>query len=264
MKKLIWFLTKLIILVYIGLNIIFYYKQDKFIFYPKKIEKAVAEEFSKDKMVDLISFKADDGTVLNGWLVNPKNKKIIIYYGGNSEELSYNIEHFKKIDDYAVLLINYRGYGLNEGIPSEKSFIDDARTIYNQVRLKYDNIVLFGRSLGTGIAVRLAKEKKPDALILTSPYNDLGSVIQGYFPILPVKLLLNHRFSSLKYAKQTDIKMLALLAENDEIIDRAYSSALINGWYGNKERIIVKNSNHNSIIDKEEYLDHINKYLSKL
>ena len=90
---------------------------------------------------------------LHGWLIHPERKTLLVYYGGNGEEASQLIDLFKPLENVATLLVNYRGYGESEGSPTEEHLVGDALAILEDVKERFDSIVLLGRSLGSGIAV---------------------------------------------------------------------------------------------------------------
>ncbi|MCK5720652.1 MAG: alpha/beta hydrolase, partial [Thiomargarita sp.] len=190
---------------------------------------------------------------------------LIIYFGGNAEEVSSHFTDLEHFTGWSLLLVNYRGYGLSEGKPSEKVLFDDALLIYDKFAARTDidaqKIVAFGRSLGTGIAVYLAAHRKLAGVILISPYDSVASIAQEVYPYAPISLLLNHPFRVINYANKIQIPMLALIAKNDHIIPPHHSFKLIDAWGGQVHKKVIENTDHNNIVNETEVWQQISLFL---
>lgn len=173
----------------------------------------------------------------------------IIYFGGNAEDVSYNLPPFEKsFPDYAIYLLHYRGYGGSSGSPTEKANHQDALSLFDKVRANHSNIIIVGRSLGAGVAVRLASQRKTSRLILITPYDSLLDVAAGQFPWIPVKLLLRDKYDSGRYAPQITAPTAIIAAENDEIIPRASTEKLFARFgKGVASIIVIPAASHNTI-----------------
>ncbi len=117
----------------------------------------------------------------------------MIYFGGNGEEVSWLVPEFSRVPDWAALLVNYRGYGLSEGQPSETKLYRDALALYDRATRRPDidsgRVIVMGRSLGTGVATYLASQRPVAGVVLISPYDSLVQVAREAYPFLPVNLL---------------------------------------------------------------------------
>lgn len=122
--------------------------------------------------------------------------------------------------------MHYRGYGGSSGKPSEQALVADALALFDQLQSKYSDITVLGRSLGSGVAVQLAAQRKVTQLLLITPFDSLSALAQRQFPFFPVKWLLKDTYNSVAYAPDINSPTLILLAEQDEIIGRAHSEAL--------------------------------------
>ena len=134
--------------------------------------------------------------LLRGWVVNAGQAgPVIVYFGGNAEEVSVNIGDFAELRATTVL-INYRGYGESTGKPSEQHLVGDAVAVSEWARERFSGrpLVLFGSSLGTGIAVLAAAQVGPDAAVLLSPYRSIARVAQKHFRVFPVRWMIRHPF----------------------------------------------------------------------
>jgi len=245
-----------------------YFFQDKLLFYPQKIETATLKILRKYHADSEIKLKTPDNITLHGWFLKAnKSKKspLLIYFGGNAEEVSGHISEKAFFKNYSLLLMNYRGYGLSKGKPSEKNLFKDALFIYDTFAKRTDvdsrKIVAMGRSLGSGVAVYLAKHRRLEKVILVSPYDSIQNVAQKIYPYAPISLLLKHPFDSLSRAPSISTPMLALIADNDTVISPEHSKALVKKWKGKTKQVIIQNTEHNSITSADEYWANIEEYL---
>ena len=244
--------------------------QEKLIFFPQPLSKAEADAIAKMyPHAESIAIRTPDNVIIRGWFV--KNSKLpaaplIIYFGGNAEELSYLVHQAEKFAGWSLALVNYRGYGLSEGTPGEKKLCNDAIAVYDYFVGRTDvdsgKIVVMGRSLGTGVAVSLASVRKVRGLILVSPYDSLLSVAKELYPFLPVTLLLKHRFDSIAKAPLITAPLLAIVASDDTIIHRRHSERLVEKWAGPHSLVTIEGVDHNGISDSALYWEVIQNFLA--
>ena len=236
-----------------------YFQQKSFIFYPSQSKHQLKDSRSKN-----FSLEHKDA-ILNGWLINHgyASNKLIIYYGGNAEDIFYSIDTFKKFDDAASLLINYRGYGVSTGSPSEENFFADALAIYDEVRSRYEpeKVILMGRSLGSGIAIHVAAQREVHGLILVTPYDSIESLAKKQFPFMPVSLLLKHKFRSIDYADKITSPSLIIYGGKDRTVPPASTEKLIEGLTGKKKVVYIEDAEHNNIELFAEYDLEILKFI---
>lgn len=189
--------------------------------------------------------------------VRPHNgPNALIYFGGNAEDVSRNLEQFSQaFPDHALYLMHYRGFGGSTGSPSEEAIAQDAMTLFDKVYNTHPQIAVVGRSLGSGVAVRLASQRPAARLILITPYNSLDELAVRQYPIFPVKWLLKDKFESWKYAEHISIPTLLLAAGQDEVIPRASTEKLYGHFAkGVASLKVIPAVGHNSISDSPEYL----------
>lgn len=207
---------------YIGVCALLWAFQEKLIFHPKPVRATPPNPPAEP--IDL----ARPDAVLHGWVVNAESKgPLIVYFGGNAEEVSWNIPNWAERDATTVL-VNYRGYGDSTGKPGEAALRSDALAVADWARTRYPDqpVVLFGQSLGSGIAVLTASTVKPDALILISPYRSVENIARRTVPFVPVRALLKHRFNA-EGAVADLPRTLVLASERDEVIGFAENRAMI-------------------------------------
>lgn len=191
--------------------------------------------------------------------------RALIYFGGNAEDVSRNLPEFAEaFPEYAVYLLNYRGFGGSGGSPSEEAIAEDALALFDQVYTSHPQVSLIGRSLGSGVAVRLASQRPVQNLILVTPYNSLEEIAARQYPWVPVKWLLKDRFESGKYAAHIRVPTLLLAASDDEVIPRASTQRLLENFpQGVALLRVVPDSGHNSISDRAQYLQWMEDVLNR-
>ena len=259
-----------IIALYLLSCILVYSIQSRLIFFPKRLS-ADAHNLKQDSSIENIQIKINVSQYLRGWLCkNSQNEKqnIIIYFGGNGDEVSSFIPQAKQIKGWSVVLINYAGYGDSDGSPSEKEFFNSALKIYDCILSRKDvdknNIVIMGRSIGTGVATFLANSRPSKGVILISPFESLSSVVKDNFGFLPVDIILKNKFDSKIYAKNVKSPLLCICGLNDRTVRPKHSKSLIKYWGGRTEFIEFNGFNHDNLIYSKELINSINDFLIKL
>ena len=175
------------------------------------------------------------------------SSQALLYFGGNAEDVSVALPQFAAaFPGHAVYVMHYRGYGGSTGSPSEQALVADALTLYDQLQTQHSAITVIGRSLGAGVAVQLAAQRKVAQLLLITPFDSLSALAQRQFPFFPVKWLLKDTYNSVAYAPAISCPMLILLAEQDEIIGRAHSEALYQAFAPGIARVKSYSGSHNS------------------
>ncbi|KNY29610.1 alpha/beta hydrolase [Pseudobacteroides cellulosolvens] len=243
---------------------------EELILWPHKISGDVTAISKQANNVESVEITTKDGNILRGWLVKNSNtpkSNLLIYFGGNAEELSYVIPKMSKLDEWSVALINYRGYGMSEGSANETTLFSDSLEIFDYFASRSDinksNIVVMGRSIGTGVAAYLAQNRNASAVILTSPYDSIISVVQDICPIVPADLLLKHKFDSLSRAPLIKQPVLILVGTEDTLIPPWHSKKLKDAWGGKAYYEELASENHNSIDDADIYWSRIRDFLSQ-
>ncbi|MDY6991228.1 MAG: alpha/beta hydrolase [Pseudomonadota bacterium] len=262
----------IILQVYIILGLVIYLAQDHLLF-PKqplapKNQQWLAQTFPNAE----ITFLTPDQIQLQGWLLRSpqataEKTPLLIYFGGNAEEVSTMAWHMEHFPGWSLLLINYRGYGLSEGNPSQQHLFADALTIYDTISQRTDIdqscIVAMGRSLGTGVAVHLAAQRPLDGVILISPYDSVTAVAKQIYFFLPVSLLLKHPFNSIAQAPQITAPMLTLVAKEDSLIKPSHSYRLAEHWQGPHEVQELPAVNHDTIMESKGFWPPVEQFLNQ-
>jgi len=268
-------LLRIILAVLIAIPLLLYpflyFMQERLIFIERKMDNDVLEKIRKEYPNTEVRIKTPDNVILHGWFVKNSTEEqspLLIYFGGNAEEVSGHLMEIDFFKGWSLLFVNYRGYGLSSGKPSEKHLFNDALLLYDtfskRADINHNKIVVIGRSLGTGVAVYLAAQRALKGVVLVSPYDSIRSLGQERFPYVPVSLLLKHPFDVMGYAPSIKIPMLALIAQDDEIISPPHSFALIKAWGGSTHQRIIPNTGHNEITMGQGYWENIITFLDQL
>lgn len=229
--------------------------QDRLIYFPRPLAPGTAERMRNDVPgSEELHLTATDGIALRGWLVKNSSRErspLLIYFGGNAEEVSHLAADAARFPGWSLVLVNYRGYGLSQGEPGEAAFLADAVTIFDTVIARPDidptRVIAMGRSLGTGVAVHLASQRPLAGVILVSPYDSMVNVGKDHYWFLPVGLMLRHRFDAAVLAPSVQAPLLALVAGDDEVVSPRRSAALVERWGGPKEMLTIPDRGHNDI-----------------
>ncbi len=180
----------------------------------------------------------------------------VIYFGGNAEDVNFSLPSLSSaFPAHAIYLPHYRGYGGSPGKPSETALVTDALALFDKVRTEHPNIVIIGRSLGSGVAVQVASLRRAEKLVLVTPYNSLQELAASQFPFFPVRWLLLDKFESWRYAAQVTSPTLIIAAEHDEVIPRTSTETLHAHFrIGVSTLRIVAGAGHNTVSESKEYV----------
>ena len=204
--------------------------------------------------VETVRFPTADGLVLAGWFVSPPSRAAagtVIVFNGNAANRAARAPLAAALRDhgYQVLLFDYRGYGGNGGAPTEPGLVADARAarayLLGRADVDASRLVYFGESLGSAVAIALAAEHRPAALVLRSPFTSLADVGRVHYPWLPITLLLRDRFASLETIRDVDCPVLVIAGDRDRIVPVDQSRRLYNAARAPKDLVIVAGADHN-------------------
>lgn len=220
-------------------------------FQPKAISVEAAQSLTSPG-VSAIDLTASDGIHLRGWLVRNSTESqtpLLIYFGGSGSESSEMIPFAQGLDGWSVALINYRGFGLSDGTPTQSNVLADALFIYDHLSIRSDidsdYVVTMGYSLGTGVAVYLSSQRPVAGTILAAPYDTWTLIGVKQSPLYaPLSGIMKHYFDSIALAPQINNPMLCLTGSNDTAISPALSNRLTGAWGGEVTSIEYPGEDH--------------------
>jgi pimeloyl-ACP methyl ester carboxylesterase len=198
-----------------------------------------------------------EGAQLNITVRPHPGPKALIYFGGNAEDVSANLASFSTaFPDHALYLMHYRGFGGSTGKPTEKLLHQDAAALFDKVHGEHPDVALVGRSLGSGVAIRLATVRPASRLVLVTPYDSIEGIAAKQFPYFPVRWLLTDKFASIRYAPAIRVPTLILQAEHDDVIPADSTARLYAAFApGTASLVVIRGVGHNSLSDTTQYLE---------
>lgn len=176
--------------------------------------------------------QAPDGARLVAWWVPPKpGQPTLLYFHGNAGSLVFRADWVRRCQQRGrgILMLSYRGYAGSTGSPSEAANVADARLAYRTLTaagITPADIILYGESLGSGVAVQLAVEAPIGGLVLEAPYTSTVEIGAAVYPLLPVRLLMLDRYDSLSRIDRVQAPLLIIHGERDEVIPLAHGRRL--------------------------------------
>ena len=224
--------------------------------------------------VETVTFPTEDGLVLSGWFVPSRAAAVagtVIVFNGNAANRAYRapLAATLRSQGFQVLLFDYRGYGGNGGGPTEPGLVADARAarayLLGRVDVDASRLVYFGESLGAAVAIALAVEHGPAAMVLRSPFTSLVDVGRVHYPFLPVALLLRDRFASLETIRDVKCPVLVIAGDRDRIVPVSQSRRLYDAVRAPKDLVIIAGADHNGpeLGAGEEMMAVVVRFLSK-
>ena len=199
-----------------------YFAQDSLIFKPTHEVKLVTEVFHG---ANEYWISTPEGNKLQTWYKTAvSGKETLVYLHGNAGNLSTRgrLINILSEDGRGLLIFSWGGFGMSQGQPSEQSFYIDARAVFdwleNSQGLKANDLIVYGESLGTGVAVQLATERDFKGVILAAPYTSIAQMAANDYPWLPVDLLLKHRFDSIDKVTAITEPLVVMHSTDDDTI----------------------------------------------
>ena len=244
-----------------------------------------------------VTAQTEDHLDLRGWLILAKGRvaetdeqltaelakgrPVVLYFGGNAGNRSYRVFEVEVLTEAGadVLIFDFRGYGDSPGEPTEEGLARDARAVWRFAtetkQIEPRRIVLYGESLGGGVAVRLANEQSlkktpPGGLLLRSTFSSLTDMAASHFPFISVRILLIDRFSSDQRIRDVTCPLLQFHGRRDTIVPlrlgkKLFAAAPDKSASGIAKRFLeLPNADHNDVIEtsRREVLQAVNEFLS--
>ena len=199
-----------------------YFKQRSLLYHPNE------NNYSGDKIIvdiEKVKIKTSDNINLLGWYheKNLKEFKTLIFFHGNAGSLENRIHKLNHFRDMNInfLIIAWRGFSGNSGKPSENGLYKDGKSAIDwliEKGVSEKNLILYGESLGTGVATHLAQNRNFSGLILETPFTSMIDAAKNFYPYIPVKLLLKDKFENYKKIKNINSPILVMHGEADQIV----------------------------------------------
>ena len=209
------------------------YAMQRKIMYQPSTEISVPAHYGTPNAQQVQLIPSDNNETMAWWLPGQPGKPVIIYFHGNAGHLGDRAVKFRAWNDagYPVLAVSYRGYGSSKGQPTEQGLYMDARAalLYARAKLGFDeqHVILYGESLGTGVAVQMATEHAVGGMVLEAPYLSVTKRSEELYPFLPVRWLLKDKFESLHKITSVKAPLLVLHGKMDIVIPYHHGKELL-------------------------------------
>jgi len=252
LPKFVWY----IIIGIAVLSVLAYFLQERLIFKPEKLKQDF--EFKYDVPFKEYFFDIEPGVRINGLHFHrEKPKGLILYFHGNTRSIKGWARYAKDFYryDYDVVLLDYRGFGKSTGKRSEKEMLSDMQFIYEKLKDKYgeDHLIVYGRSMGSGFATKLACDNSPRYLILDAPYFNFLRVIERFLPILPVRVVLRFHLRTDRWLPKVKCHTYIIHGTKDLLIPIRHSEALQKINPQMITLIRIHGGGHNNLPSFDEY-----------
>lgn len=268
----LWSALQILLLVYLGLVTLIYFRQSSLVFLPEMDRGFRANPADIGLAFAPLKLSTTDGETLDGWLIpagtGRKARGLILFLHGNAGSIAHRLDYLKMFHDldFATLIFDYRGYGLSSGSPSEAGTYLDAEAAWHHATQSLGflpgRIVILGESLGGGVASRLAVDRRPGALVLASTFTSVPDLGAELYPMIPIRLLANIRYDSLERLPQVTCPLLVIHSRDDDIIPFAHGRRLFEAARSPK-RFLEISGGHNDgfVFARENWVRQLDEFL---
>jgi uncharacterized protein len=256
-----------VLCIYVVISVLVYFLQDAIMFRPEKLSSEF--QFNYENLnFDEYKMDVKPGVVLSG--IHFKAEKpigVVFYLKGNSRSIKgwgkFAIDFLRY--NYDVIMVDYRGFGKSTGIKTQKDIIDDLQLVYDKIKgnVAEKHIVLYGRSLGSGFATKLASTNNPRMLILDAPYYSMSQTTGRYMPFMPMSWIIKFPIPTYKWIKYVKCPIHIIHGTNDKLIPLNSSIKLskINAKITRLHAVI--GGGHNNMHNYESYHEILSQIFTK-
>jgi len=254
-----WRALRILLTAYIGFALVLYFFQSHLVFYPETGREIIAAPSQVGLPHEDIRLTTDDGLSLHGWFIPAAEARgTVLFLHGNAGNISHRIDTLQMFHrlGYSTLIFDYRGYGNSGGTPSEQGTYRDAeaawRWLVEEKRVRPEDIVVYGESLGNAIALETALRHPPRALILESAFTSVVDMGELIFPFLPVRAMTTIRYDNLAKIPRVSCPVLVMHSREDSIVPFEMGRRLFEAAPEPKRFFELKGSHDEGYIDTGE------------
>jgi alpha-beta hydrolase superfamily lysophospholipase len=252
MKRIIFRWLKVIILIYCLIGIVIYYGQNKILFHPEPLPanyqykfpypfKELNLPYSQTATINIIQFAVNQ----------PKPKGVVLYFHGNKKNISWYARFAPMFTSkgYEVWMMDYPGFGKSTGEFTEQQLYSWALVFYKLAQAHYakDSIIIYGKSMGTGIAAQLATIRDCKTLILESPYYSFPSIISSWLPVYPVNKMIHFKIPTGQYLQDITNPVVIFHGTSDYTIPYSNAKKLQPLLKPHDEFVTIEGGHHNDL-----------------
>ncbi len=216
------YIVSVVLIVIVAISIFLYFFQERFLFHPEKLSKDFIFQY-ENQVVEEYNIQLTDKVLINGLHFKTENPKGVVFYlKGNSRSIKgwgkFAVDF--TMHGWDVIMMDYRGFGKSTGRRNQQGMKDDALAIYEKIKENVDEkyIIVYGRSLGTGLATKVASMNNPRLLILACPYYSMSNNAKRYLPFIPLGLVMRYTMPTYKWMKYVKCPIKIIHGTNDKVI----------------------------------------------
>jgi fermentation-respiration switch protein FrsA (DUF1100 family) len=268
-KMILFGIITSLFLIYIIIICVVYFSQKRMLFYPVR-EITVTPKYIGLDFEDVVLTTKDNVNIAAWYIPARSERGTLLFCHGNAGNISHRLDSIRIFHDLnlSVFIFDYRGYGTSKGSPTEEGTYLDAEAaldyLMNVKKVHPDKVILFGRSLGSGVAAEIAMRHQAGALIIESGFTSVPALGRNYFPFLPVRLLSRYSYATADKVGEINIPKLFIHSPQDEIIPFRYGRHLYENASPPKEFLEIKGGHNDGFfISGHIYTDGLNRFISK-
>lgn len=254
-------------IIYVVCGVALYFLQDKFLFHPQKLSADHVFKFDQPFKETLLPVNQEKNlSIVRFTVPDSACKGIVLYFHGNRN----NIERYASYaavftrNKYEVWMMDYPGFGKSTGKRTEEILYSDALAFYKMARARFgsDSIILYGKSLGSGIASQLASIRDCKQLILETPYYSIPALASHYAFMYPVSLMMKYRLPTNEYLENVKAPVTFIHGTNDEVIPYSNAKRLLPLAPAGSELVTIQKGRHNNLYDFPLFQQKLDSLLS--
>ncbi len=264
--KKVWKWFNALAIIYILVGVALYFLQDYILFHPVTLKRDHNYDFpEKHKDINIPITENSNLNIVQFFSTDTVVKGVVLYFHGNKKNISWYAKYapyFTK-HGYEVWLIDYPGFGKSTGKFTEQIIYEWANYMYDFARTRFgtDSIIIYGKSMGTGIAAQLASIKPCKKLILETPYYDYPSVIKHYFPIYPIDRIIHYKIPTHEYIEKVKVPITIFQGTDDWIVTYNNAKRLKSFLKAGDEFVTIEDGSHNDLYKFKETIEKLDSLL---
>lgn len=261
-------LVFILVSVWVLLSLLLYINQPKYVYFPYRALEATPRDAGL--VYEEVHLTTVDDIKIHGWFVPHEHPRAtLLFLHGNGGNISHRLEKLAMYHQLglAVFIIDYRGYGLSQGSPSEPGTYLDADAAWNYLikdkAVPENRIIFYGESLGGAVAAWLATQHQPGALILESSFTSIMDMGRHYYPYLPIRWISRIKYPTLDRIKQVHAPLLIIHSPTDDIVPYAQGKKLFESAHEPKSLLEITGDHNNGFMESNgRYLNGIDQFIS--
>jgi uncharacterized protein len=263
-KKLLRWL-KILLLLYCGIGIALYYFQEQLMFRPEALPKDHVYGFAQAHREVNLPWDASSNINIIQFTADTPVKGVVLYFHGNRTNISWYARFaplFTK-HGYEVWMMDYPGYGKSTGELTEQMLYNWALAKYKLARVRFspDSIIIYGKSMGSGIAAQLASVRDCRRLLLETPYYNFPSLISQYAPVYPVQRMIKFKIPTYQYLQKVTAPVTIFHGTDDGVIRFSNASKLKPYLEKQDDFVVIPGGSHNNLTESPAYIQRLDAIL---